>query len=233
MDADSLPTAEQTPAKLQRSCPTPVVLLFLYGGLALLIGLGFAFLTHPGGVGMLTRDPQNPQHVYVMSDAQRWVAAFGWVLLGLHGFLAIAGGRYFWRQQWRRGAAAVVGGAIVLALMMYVFQVSRGLPPGRRLAQRTIDAPTTIQRNASKSSNSIHSALPLPQGFSPFEVVPLLGYDLIPKWKPGKAEKFFAFQSTAKSPTFKSEILFPLFGHLGRLDNLNSTASVWERLRGY
>ena len=125
-----------------------VVLLFLYGGLAVLSGLGFAFLTQPGGVCMLTRDPQYPQHVYVMSDAQRWVAAFGWTLFGLHGFLAIAGGRYFWRQQWRRGVAAVVGGAIVLAVTVYVFRVSHGLPPGRRLVQRAVDAAMTIQRNA-------------------------------------------------------------------------------------
>jgi hypothetical protein len=111
----------------------PVVLLYLYGGLAVLSGVVFAFLVQPGGVGMLIGDPQHPHYVYVMSNAQRCLAAFGWGLFGLHGCFAIAAARYLWKQRWWRSVAAIAA-AIVLVILVYVtFCNVHRLPPGRQL----------------------------------------------------------------------------------------------------
>ena len=82
---------------------------------------------------MLIGDPQHPHYVYVMSNAQRYLEAFGWVLFGLHGYFAIAAARYLWKQRWWRSVAAVAE-AIVLGIMMYVaFCFVHRLPPGRQL----------------------------------------------------------------------------------------------------
>jgi len=131
-----------------------VVLLFIYGGLSLLVGVVSAFMLL-AGCCMLIRDPQQPDHVYVVSDAQRLAMSLGWVLLGGHGCFAISLGRSLWKQRgWRSVAAAA--GAIVLAVMMYVtFCSVHRLPSGRQLTrsakpQGTIDFPTVARLAAGK-----------------------------------------------------------------------------------
>jgi len=133
--------ASAEPARRWFTWPiVPVALLYGYGGLALASGALFALVTLPGGVCMLTGgSPQHPEHVYEMSNAQRLVAAFGWALSSLHGFLAIVAGRSLWRRRWRQGAIALVAGILVLTIMVWLSGVVHKLPPGRQVTRRMID----------------------------------------------------------------------------------------------
>ena len=101
------------------------VLLYFYGGLAVLDSAASLFMLL-GGCGVLIG------HRRLASDVQIGFIMFGAVLLGVHGCFAIALGRYVWKQHWRR-SVAVVAGAIVLAIMVYMtgFIVDR-LPPGEQ-----------------------------------------------------------------------------------------------------
>ena len=109
----------------------PVVLLYLYGGLAAVSSTWFVCISLWGC--MLTLDPQHPHHVYDMSESQRCFMALGMVFFGIHGCFAIAVGRYLWKQLWRRSVVAIAGAIILVVLMYVVLGFVHRVPPGRQL----------------------------------------------------------------------------------------------------
>jgi hypothetical protein len=109
----------------------PVVLLYVYGGLVAASSIWFVLISLWGC--MLTHDPQHSQHVYDMSESQRYFMALGMVLFGCHGCFAVVSGRYLWKRRWWRSAAAFAG-AFVFVLLMYLALWFVGQqPPGRQV----------------------------------------------------------------------------------------------------
>jgi hypothetical protein len=101
-----------------------VVLLYIYGGLLVFDSAAALFMLFSGCCVFVDH------HRHLASDAQINVIMLGTILFGIHGCLAIAAGRYAWKQCWTR-SIIVVAGAIVLAILTYMTScIVDRLPPG-------------------------------------------------------------------------------------------------------
>jgi hypothetical protein len=104
----------------------PVVLLSLYGGLAVLLGVDCVYNVLYGYDVLI-------DNTHFASNDQIQFMLLGNVFFGIHGCFAIAAGRYIWKRHWWRSVAAVAG-AILLGIMWYASAlVVYRMPPGPEL----------------------------------------------------------------------------------------------------
>jgi hypothetical protein len=101
----------------------PVVLLYLYGGLAVLDSVVYVFMVLGGCCVFIG-------NTHLASNAQISCIMLGMVLFGIHGCFAIAVGRYLWKQLWRRSVAAAAGAIVLVLIMCATSWVVHRLPPG-------------------------------------------------------------------------------------------------------
>jgi hypothetical protein len=117
----------------------PVVLLYLYGGCFVVLGVTTVFMLLCGCSMSLDRN-------HSASNAQAWGIMLWHVLISVHGCLAIISGHSLWKRRWRRALvflAGAVGVVVLLAVTMYIVLI---LPPGpelrsvpTRTAMRSLD----------------------------------------------------------------------------------------------
>ncbi len=120
-----------------------VVALLIYGVLAALYGAVALLCYVPGATGLVVPNAGDAQW-HRISDAQICVGTFALAVMGIHGCLAIAAGRYLWIRCWRRCAIALASAVVLLAIFCMAIYIFPRLPPGCPLLPRHAKSVETL-----------------------------------------------------------------------------------------
>ncbi len=135
----------------------PVVVLHIYGGLAVLSSGVTVFAILCGG--SLCTDH------HFATDAQAYVIMFAWVLIGVYGCLLIAAARSVWRRCWKRSVVAIGAAVLLAAVVPLIGYIVSKMPPGRRWPP---PSHTTAERVTNQQSQETNRSITLtPRAVSP------------------------------------------------------------------